>query len=120
MLHIGEGLLHWYLDEYEGTERPMLPDELRDAMAHVDQCADCTALLDEARAIRVGVENILSGARPSIEQPPFEQVVTRANARRHERQQFTWMRRGRMLGLAATVVLAVSSLVPSCYPAAIP
>ncbi len=109
MLHIDEGLLHWYLDEYEGTERPMLPDELRDAMAHVDQCADCTALLDEARAIRVGVENILSGARPSIEQPPFEQVVTRANARRHERQQFTWMRRGRMLGLAATVVLAVGA-----------
>ncbi len=127
MLHIDEGLLHWYLDEYEGTERPMLPGELRDAMAHVDQCADCTALLHEARAIRGGVERILSGARPPIERPPFEQVVARANARHHERRQFTWMRRGRTLGLAATVVLVVgagwmlrarfpSSVAPSPQP----
>jgi hypothetical protein len=109
MPHIDEGLLHWYLDEYEGTERQMLPDELRDAMAHVDQCADCTALLEKARAIRVGAEGILSGAQPKIEKPPFEQVVARANARRHDRRQFTWMRRGRTLGLAATVFLAVGA-----------
>ena len=109
MPHIDEGLLHWYLDEYEGTERSMLPDELRDAMAHVDQCADCTTLLDEARSIRVGVEGILSGARPLVEKPPFQQVVAKANERRHERRQHSWMRRGRTLGLAATVVLAVGA-----------
>ncbi len=121
MLHIDEGLLHWYLDEYEGTERPTLPDELRDAMAHVDRCADCTALLEEARAIRVGVESILSGARPPIEKPPFEQVVAKANARRHERRQFTWMRQGRTLGLAATVVLAVGAgwMLRSRFPSSV-
>jgi len=107
MPHIDEGLLHWYLDEYENTERSMLPDELRDAMAHVDQCADCTTLLDEARAIRVGARGILSDAQPAVEKPPFEQVVATANARRLEHRQRTWMRRGRMLGLAATVFLAV-------------
>ena len=109
MPHIDEGLLHWYLDEYESTERSMLPDELRDAMAHVDQCTDCTMLLEEARTIRVGARRILSGAQPAVEKPPFEQVVETANARRREHRQLTWMRRSRTLGLAATVVLAVGA-----------
>ncbi len=109
MQHIDEGLLHWYVDEFDGVAHASLPDELREAVAHLETCETCRGRLGEARSLRDGASTILSGAEPRVDTPPFDAVVSRARDQRHDRVRIRWVRRSRALAMAATVVLAVGA-----------
>lgn len=105
MKHVDEGTLHAYLDGAIDAlvEAGALPrDTTRTAIeAHLAGCADCRALLEAERAVRDGATDILAGASPSVDVPPFEAVVgPPAPVRRSARRTLP-------LAWAASIVMAV-------------
>jgi hypothetical protein len=100
MPHLGEGLLHAYLDE-------TLPEN---AASHLSVCAECRANLEKARLLKENAEAILAGAEPEgVAMPSFEELQARARSRSGvvERQRRS-MYQLRSLAWAATVVLALA------------
>jgi hypothetical protein len=76
MLHLDEGELHALLD----CAYPQDASEALQMQAHLDECAQCRARLEEERALRDRAALILRAARPGSEEvPPFERVLQRAN-----------------------------------------
>ncbi len=97
MSHLDEGTLHAMLDgELSG-------DEVAQAQAHLEECAQCRALLDEARDF-LGEADILV---ESLDEPtaPAAPAALAENARAAR----AWYRRPQVLSLAATVALAIGA-----------
>ena len=113
MPHISEGQLHAWLDGAipEGSE------EQRTIRLHVEACSDCTARLDEARALRDDAGLILESVVPRGSAPSFEQIRERARSEAGDlRPSAAGARRVRMgwlspqrLGWAATIALALGA-----------
>ena len=112
MSHIDEVRLHEYLD---GLERPDAATAGRqdgrtaEVEAHLAECAECAALLEEVQLIRDRAATLLRDAAPvHVSMPPFEEIQARAEARARKapRRVFA-MNRLTALGWAATIVLAV-------------
>jgi hypothetical protein len=105
MSHVDEGRLHEYLDDVErqdGTTGRW--DEVE---AHLAECAECRARLDEARRVRARASDILSASGPlDAAAPPFEEILARKRARSRQRRLFR-MNSLSAVGWAATVVFAV-------------
>jgi len=105
MSHVDEGRLHEYLDDVErhdGTTARR--DEVE---AHLAECPQCRARLDEARRVRARASDILSASGPlDAAAPPFEEILARKRARSRQRRLFR-MNRLSAVGWAATVVFAV-------------
>ncbi len=97
MSHVAEGILHAYLDGAIGGVA-----ERREIEDHLNACAVCAGALDDARRVRDRAADILSGSVATREAPPFEQVLTRRSRGTGGR-----LRRLRVIGLAATLALAV-------------
>ena len=75
MSHATDGELHAYLDGALNSVDPHRADRLR---LHLARCSDCTARLEDARALHERVREILAEAEPgSPEVPPFETILER-------------------------------------------
>lgn len=75
MSHATDGELHAYLDGALGSIDRVRADRLR---IHLEGCSDCTARLEDARALRARASQILADAEPgSAEVPPFEAILER-------------------------------------------
>ena len=96
MQHVDEGILHAYLDGALGEA------ERLEMEVHVRACAACASALDEARALRERATGILAGSAAALDVPPFEQVL-----KRRSRSSRGGLRRLRVIGLAATLAVAV-------------
>jgi hypothetical protein len=76
MPHLDEGQLHALLDGAYPQDSP----EALQIQAHIAECAQCRAQLDQERALRDRAALILRAARPGSEEvPPFERVLQRAS-----------------------------------------
>jgi hypothetical protein len=115
MPHISEGQLHAWIDGAipEGSE-----DE-RAVRLHVETCAECTARLDAARALRDEAGQLLASVVPRGSAPSFEQIRQRAQSEAEESQpsgsgtgagrvRVGWLSPQR-LGWAATIALALGA-----------
>src|SRR5947208_10361364 len=97
MSHVDEGTLHGYLD----GELPA--GEAHDLEAHVAQCRECRARLDEERALIARADELLGlAAPPDRAVPPFRPGDREPPVR-------LWWRVRLPLAWAATVVLALGT-----------
>jgi hypothetical protein len=109
MSHVDEGRLHAYLDAIERPADGQSDDGGDRAVieSHLAQCAECRALLAEARQVRERSASLLAVAAPApAPQPSFADVLARAG-RTEQRRRLTRISRLTALGWAATLVLAV-------------
>jgi hypothetical protein len=98
MSHVDSGTLHAYLD----GERGAVAGEVE---AHLAQCAECRALLAEARRVRDRAKEILDESGPrQVVTPPFADILARAARQRTRRSNRPLV----MLAWAASLVLAVT------------
>ena len=73
MSHATDGELHAYLDGGLASIDPARADRLK---THLEGCSDCTARLEDTRALRARAGEILADAEP-VEVPPFEAILER-------------------------------------------
>lgn len=106
MPHVDEGRLHAYLD---GALHAEDPGEARAVERHVEDCADCRALLEEARQIRDEATALLGAAAPPrvASPPPWEEVLHRAGAAEPRPRGIAWLPAGQRLAWAASLVIAL-------------
>ena len=105
MSHVDDGQVHAYLDrQLEFADRAA-----REALeAHVAECPECAARLDEARTLHGRAAAILHNSEPvAVEPPPFEAVVDRAAVVAPTVARVRTLKRTRTLAWAASVVLAI-------------
>lgn len=103
MAHLDDGTLHAYLDGESGSA-----GEREEIEQHLAQCAECSAKLEEARGARTRATAILSGSGPrAVRAPSFEELERRARARQQKGRVWQ-LSRLKVLGLAASLVLAVA------------
>lgn len=76
MLHVDEGTLHALLD---GALRAMDPARADAVEAHLEACAECRALADQAARVRGEAGGILALLEPEAV-PDFQEVLVRAGA----------------------------------------
>jgi hypothetical protein len=76
MPHVDDGTLHALLDGALRAEDPARADAVE---AHLETCPDCTALLEQAAALRTGTASILAALEPDA-RPDFDEVLARAGA----------------------------------------
>jgi len=100
MQHLDDALIAEWVD---GAVPPESPQHAAIA-AHVEQCDECRARVDEERALAGHVRQLLGVAAPPERIPPFEEVLHRAGttARPAPSSGFPWRR----LAWAATLVVA--------------
>jgi len=100
MQHLDDALIAEWVD---GAVRPESPQHAAIA-AHVEQCDECRARVDEERALAGHVRQLLGVAAPPERIPPFEEVLHRAGteARPARPSGVPWRR----LAWAATLVVA--------------
>ena len=104
MSHVDEGKIHAYLDRQLEFAEPAAREALE---AHVAKCADCAALLDDARTLHAEATAVLRMSEPiTHDPPPFEVVTARAEGGAERRT--TTLARMRTLAWAASIVLAVA------------
>ncbi len=102
MSHVDEGTLHAYLDA--GAPDAGADGAWQDVAAHLAECVECRARLEEAGAVRARAAAILDTAGPAeIRMPPFDEIRDRARGGPSRRGGPA---RYRALAWAATVVLA--------------
>lgn len=103
MEHMDQGTLHAYLDNQMGTGARPGRQEIE---AHLAQCPECRASLEDARRLRDRARGILSESGPrQVAAPPFADVLARA-ARRPVRRS---PRPVVVLAWAASLALAVTA-----------
>lgn len=108
MPHVDEGMLHALLDGELGA---MEPGRAAAVEAHLEGCAECRALAEEAAALRERAGEVLDVLEPDVA-PDFEEVLVRAGAAGPASghpplaRQARWTRR---LAWAATVVIALGT-----------
>jgi hypothetical protein len=97
MLHLDEGTVHAWLD----GELP--PDDAAHAARHVAACAECQALVAEARGLMAGASRIVSAldAGPAGVIPPAQRGPS-SGRRAWRRFAFTPVR----MSIAATIIVA--------------
>ncbi len=104
MSHVDEGKIHAYLDRQLEFAEPAVREVLE---AHVAECADCAALLDDARMLHAEATAVLRMSEPiTHDPPPFDVVADRAEGGAGRRP--TTLARMRTLAWAASIVLAVA------------
>ena len=98
MLHLDEGTIHAWLDG------ELTPDDAERATRHVAACAECQALVAEARGLVAGASRIVSAldAGPAGVIPPAQRGPT-SGRRTWHRFAFTPVR----MSIAATIIVAV-------------
>ncbi len=104
MSHVDEGKIHAYLDRQLEFAEPAAREALE---AHVAECADCAALLDDARTLHAEATAVLRMSEPIAHDPPPFEVVT-ARAEGEVGRKTTTLARIRTLAWAASIVLAVT------------
>ena len=105
MSHVDEGQIHTYLDrQLEFAEA-----EARERFeAHVSECAECAALVEQERSFHGRAAAVLEQSEPElVEAPAFDHVVARATAR-SKSASVKKLNRTRSLAWAASIVLAVA------------
>lgn len=104
MSHVDEGNIHAYLDRQLEFAEPAAREALE---AHVAECADCAALLDDARTLHTEATAVLRMSEPTTQDPPPFEVVT-ARAEGGAGRRTPTIARMRTLAWAASIVLAVA------------
>jgi hypothetical protein len=106
MPHVGDGDIHAYLDGALELYAPVDAEQIR---AHLTDCPDCAARLEDERELRSRSEAILAGSGPAApDVPSFEEIRARADATGAPR---TRARRGipPILAWAASLILALGT-----------
>jgi cytoskeletal protein RodZ len=100
MQHLDDALIAEWVDGAVPSNSP----QHAAIAAHVEQCDECRARVDEERALAGHVRQLLGVAAPPERIPPFEEVLHRAGAmpKSAPSPRFPWRR----LAWAATVVVA--------------
>ena len=98
MLHLDDGTVHAWLDG------ELAPDDAESAARHVAACAECQALVAEARGLMAGASRIVSAldAGPAGVIPPAQRGPI-SSRRPWSRFAFTPVR----MSIAATIIVAV-------------
>ncbi len=104
MSHVDEGKIHTYLDRQLEFAEPAAREALE---AHVAECADCAALLDDARTLHAEATAVLRMSEPITQDPPPFEVVT-ARTEGGAARRTTTVARVRTLAWAASIMLAVA------------
>ena len=104
MSHVDEGKIHAYLDRQLEFAEPAAREALE---THVVECADCAALLDDARTLHAEATAVLRMSEPITQDPPPFEVVT-ARAEGGAGRTTTTVPGMRTLAWAASIVLAVA------------
>lgn len=105
MSHIDEGQIHAYLDhQLEFAEA-----EARERLeAHVSECAQCTALLEQEQSFHGRAAAVLQQSEPDlVEAPAFDDIVARAT-HRSQSASVKKLNRTRSLAWAASIAVAVT------------
>ena len=105
MSHIDEGQIHAYLDrQLEFAEA-----EARERLeAHVSECAQCAALVEQERSFHGRAAAVLQQSEPElVEAPAFDDIVARATDRSTS-ASVKRLNRTRSLAWAASIVVAVT------------
>ncbi len=105
MSHIDEGQIHAYLDrQLEFAEA-----EARGRFeAHVSECAECAALVEQERSFHGRAGAVLQQGEPElVEAPAFDDIVARAT-NRSKLASVKRLNRTRSLAWAASIVVAVT------------
>ena len=105
MSHVDKGQIHAYLDrQLEFAEA-----EARERFdAHVSECAQCAALVEQERSFHGRAAAVLEQSEPDlVEAPAFDDIVARATDR-SKSASVKKLNRTRSLAWAASIVLAVA------------
>ena len=105
MSHIDEGQIHAYLDrQLEFAEA-----ETRERLeAHVSECAQCAALVEQERSFHGRAAAVLQQSEPDlVETPAFDNIVARATDR-SQSASVKKLNRTRSLAWAASIAVAVT------------
>ncbi len=105
MSHVDEGQIHAYLDrQLEFAEA-----EARGRFeAHVSECAECAALVEQERSFHGRAAAVLQQGEPElVEAPAFDDIVARAT-NRSKSASVKKLNRTRSLAWAASIVVAVT------------
>ena len=105
MSHIDEGQIHAYLDrQLEFAEA-----EARERLeAHVSECAQCAALVEQERSFHGRAAAVLQQSEPDlVEAPAFDDIVARAT-HRSQSASVRKLNRTRSLAWAASIAVAVT------------
>ncbi len=105
MSHIDEGQIHAYLDR----QLEFAETEARERFeAHVGECAECAALLEQERSFHGRAAAVLQQSEPEfVEAPAFDDIVARATDRSTS-ASVKKLNRTRSLAWAASIVVAVT------------
>ncbi len=105
MSHVDEGQIHAYLDrqlEFADTEARGRFE------AHVSECAECAALVEQERSFHDQAAAVLQQSEPElVETPAFDDIVARATDR-SKLASARKLNRIRSLAWAASIVVAVT------------
>ena len=105
MSHVDEGQIHAYLDrQLEFAEA-----EARERLeAHVSECAQCAALVEQERSFHGRAAAVLQQSEPDlVETPAFDDIVARAT-NRSQSASVKKLNRTRSLAWAASIAVAVT------------
>ncbi len=105
MSHIDEGQIHAYLDR----QLEFAETEARERLeAHVSECAQCAALVEQERSFHGRAAAVLQQSEPElVETPAFDDIVARATDR-SQSVSVKKLNRTRSLAWAASIAVAVT------------
>lgn len=105
MSHIDEGQIHAYLDRQLEFAETATRERFE---AHVGECAECAALLEQERSFHGRAAAVLQQSEPElVEAPAFDDIVARATDRSTS-ASVKKLNRTRSLAWAASIVVAVT------------
>ncbi len=105
MSHIDEGQIHAYLDRQLEFAETAAREGFE---AHVGECAECAALLEQERSFHGRAAAVLQQSEPElVEAPAFDEIVARATDRSTS-ASVKKLNRTRSLAWAASILVAVT------------